>query len=113
MSGGGREGEGEMEMDRHLMSSAGHVRRMAAHSKAIQGESQALLAEARAAVDDVRGAVVENPWGAALAAMGLGYVLGGGLFTRTTARLLCLGARAVLLPAMEDRLSRAVSEPME
>jgi hypothetical protein len=42
---------------------------------------------------DVRGRAKAHPYGAVAAAIGLGYVLGGGLFTRLTARLLKAGVR--------------------
>jgi hypothetical protein len=41
--------------------------------------------------------VKQHPYGTLAAAVGIGYVLGGGLFTRLTARLLRLGL-AVGLP---------------
>jgi len=48
--------------------------------------------------------VEENPWGMVLAALGVGYVLGGGLFTSTTARVLKLGARMAAIPVVRDKL---------
>lgn len=48
--------------------------------------------------------VEENPWGMVLAALGVGYVLGGGLFTSTTARVLKLGARVAAIPVVRDKL---------
>lgn len=48
--------------------------------------------------------VRKNPYGAVAAALGLGYVLGGGLFTRTTGRLLTLGVKVAMLPAVREPL---------
>lgn len=48
--------------------------------------------------------VEQNPWGTVLAAFGVGYVLGGGLFTATTARVLKLGARVAAIPVVRDKL---------
>ncbi len=93
-------------METDVCSTVGRLRKMAGHSKAIRGESQALLDEAQGAVRDVEAALVAHPWEVALAAMGVGYVLGGGLFTRLTVRLACLGTRALLLPALQGEVSR-------
>jgi hypothetical protein len=48
--------------------------------------------------------VKKKPYGAVAAAFGVGYVVGGGLFTPTTARLLRLGLRVAALPLVRDRL---------
>jgi 2-keto-3-deoxy-6-phosphogluconate aldolase len=58
------------------------------------------------------GAVVgEHPVAALAAALGVGYVLGGGLFTTLTSRLmrsaLRLGVQLALLPAFERELADA------
>jgi hypothetical protein len=69
-----------------------------------------LIDEARSAVQDLtqsidlRGRVERNPYGMVLAAVGVGYVLGGGLFTPFTGRLLRLGARLAMLPFVKDEL---------
>ncbi|MCA2977899.1 MAG: hypothetical protein INH37_06420 [Myxococcaceae bacterium] len=44
------------------------------------------------------------PYGMVAAALGVGYVLGGGLFTPTTLRLLRLGVKLASVPAVRDRL---------
>ena len=43
---------------------------------------------------DLRGRVRRHPYGMVAAALGAGYVLGGGLFSSLTFRLLGLGVRA-------------------
>jgi hypothetical protein len=48
--------------------------------------------------------VEKNPYGMVAAALGVGYVLGGGLFTPTTVRLLRIGAKLAAIPAVRDRL---------
>jgi hypothetical protein len=57
---------------------------------------------------DVSRRVQEHPYGTLAAALGVGYVLGGGLFTRLTARLAKLGAlvglELVARPLMEGAL---------
>ncbi len=46
----------------------------------------------------------ENPYAFVGAALGLGYVLGGGLFTPTTARIIKLATRAAAVPLVRDHL---------
>lgn len=50
------------------------------------------------------GKVEQNPYGMMAAALGVGYVLGGGLFTPTTMRLLRMGAKLATIPLVRDRL---------
>ena len=58
---------------------------------------------------DVKGRVRRNPYGSMAAAVGIGYVLGGGIFTPLTARIvgvgLRLGMRLALLPLLKQELS--------
>ncbi len=54
---------------------------------------------------DLCGRVERHPIGMVVAAMGVGYVLGGGLFSPTTARLLRVGVRLALLPIIKSQLS--------
>ncbi|OJH40004.1 hypothetical protein [Cystobacter ferrugineus] len=73
-------------------------------------DAQHLWDNARGAVTDLRdsmdlaGRVQRNPYLMVAAALGVGYVLGGGLFTRTTGRLLRLGVRLAALPMVKDEL---------
>lgn len=72
--------------------------------------AQHLMNEARGAVDqlaealDVHGRVQRHPFGMLMAAFGVGYVLGGGLFTPTTARVVRLGMKLAALPLVKDEL---------
>lgn len=75
------------------------------------GESaQQLVTEARTALHDVveyvdlKGRVERHPYGMLAAAAGVGYVLGGGLLTPLTGRLLKLGMRLAALPFMKGEL---------
>jgi hypothetical protein len=76
----------------------------------IGSDAQQLWTDARGAVTDlsdtldIRGRVDRNPYLMVAAALGVGYVLGGGLFTRTTGRLLRLGVRLAALPMVKDEL---------
>lgn len=48
--------------------------------------------------------VEKAPYAMVGAALGLGYVVGGGLFTPTTARLVRMGMKLASIPAVRDRL---------
>jgi hypothetical protein len=48
--------------------------------------------------------VEASPYGMVAAALGVGYVLGGGLFTPTTMRLVRIGMKLASIPAVRDRL---------
>jgi hypothetical protein len=73
-------------------------------------EAQQLWSNARGAVTDIsetldlKGRVERNPYGMVAAALGVGYVLGGGLFTPLTARVIKLGVRLAMLPFVKDEL---------
>ena len=58
---------------------------------------------------DVRAFVEAHPIGAVATALGVGYVMGGGLFTRLTSKLIGLGLRFgvqfAVLPALEHELT--------
>jgi len=72
--------------------------------------AQQLWSEAQGAVNqiketlDIQGRVDRHPYGMILAAVGIGYVLGGGLFSRMTARLVRLGFRVAALPFVKEEL---------
>ncbi len=76
----------------------------------IGSEAQHLWTNARSAVSDlgqtldIKGRVERNPYGMVAAALGVGYVLGGGLFTPLTGRILKLGMRLAMLPFVKDEL---------
>src|SRR5687768_21777 len=72
--------------------------------------AQEMLQEAKGTVSqiseslDIKGRVDRHPYGMVLAAMGVGYVLGGGLFTPFTARMLRLGLKLAAIPLVKDEL---------
>lgn len=75
------------------------------------GESaQQFVSEARGAVTDfsealdLKGRVDRNPYLTLAAAAGVGYILGGGLFTPLTARMVRLGVKLAALPFVKDEL---------
>jgi hypothetical protein len=71
-------------------------------------QTQEAFEDLRDAVD-LDGRVKRHPYGALAAAVGVGYVLGGGIFTPLTAWLartgLRIGVRAALLPIFKDQIS--------
>ena len=58
---------------------------------------------------DLNGHLSRHPYGTVAAALGIGYLLGGGLFTPLTSRLvrlgLRIGIRAALLPILKAEIS--------
>ncbi len=48
--------------------------------------------------------VEKAPYAMIGAALGVGYIVGGGLFTPTTARLLRMGMKLAAIPQVRDRL---------
>ena len=54
---------------------------------------------------DLRGRVQRNPIAMVCVAAGVGYVLGGGLFSPTTARLLKVGLRLAIIPFVKSQLA--------
>ncbi|MCI0574432.1 MAG: hypothetical protein L0Y66_27175 [Myxococcaceae bacterium] len=82
-------------------------------------DAQQLWSDARGAVDelnaslDLKGRVERNPYAMVAAAFGVGYLLGGGLFTPLTARVVRLGVRLAALPFVKDELIRMAEVALE
>jgi hypothetical protein len=53
---------------------------------------------------DLRGRVQRHPVAMVAAALGVGYVLGGGLFSRLTFRMVGLGVRMAAIPLVKHQL---------
>jgi len=74
-------------------------------------ETRGSLTDLRDAID-VKGRTNRKPYTALAAGLGLGYLLGGGLFTPLTGRIvgagLRIGIRVALLPLLEAELVRMV-----
>jgi hypothetical protein len=62
-----------------------------------------VLSEALATLD-ISGRMNRNPYQTLLIAAGVGYILGGGLFTRLTANVVRMGMRVGALPAVQRQL---------
>jgi hypothetical protein len=74
------------------------------HGAAVWGELTKAL--------DIRGRLQRNPYGMVAGALGIGFVLGGGLFTRLTARILGTSLRVGLmatLPLLQKQIVQALS----
>jgi hypothetical protein len=58
---------------------------------------------------DIKGRLRRQPYGTLAAALGIGYVLGGGIFTPLTARIvriaLRIGVRAAFVPLLKDQVA--------
>jgi hypothetical protein len=62
---------------------------------------------------DLKGRADRHPYGTVAAALGIGYVLGGGLFTPLTARIVRMGIRIGMRLAVLPLLKQEVAEIME
>jgi hypothetical protein len=76
----------------------------------IGSNAHKLWDDARGAVNDIserldlKGRVDRNPYATVAVAVGVGYVLGGGLFTPLTGRIFRLGMRLAAIPLVKDEL---------
>lgn len=58
---------------------------------------------------DIKGRLQRNPYGMVAGACGIGFVLGGGLFTRLSEKLLGTGLRVALmvaLPSLKKQITK-------
>ena len=62
--------------------------------------------------EEIKSRVTEHPYPMVAAALGLGYVLGGGLFTPATMRMGALVMRAAQIPLLRERLFGAAEQTM-
>ena len=86
-----------------------HASRMVDEARAF-GSSLSSQAQNFSESLDLRGRVQRNPIGMVLAAAGIGYVLGGGLFSPMTSRLLKIGVRLALVPVIKSQLGAMAGE---
>jgi hypothetical protein len=96
---------------------ASRMGRVAAHAKCIGNDARALSRELREGAGEMRvrmnlgQAIAEHPMRALLVAAGAGYILGGGLFTPMTRRLVRIGVRSLLVPIV-TRQVEAMLQPL-
>jgi hypothetical protein len=81
-----------------------HASRMVEEAKAFGSALSSKASDLSEALD-LRGRVQRHPLGMVLAAMGVGYVLGGGLFSPTTGRLVKVGIRLALVPLIKSQIA--------
>jgi hypothetical protein len=86
-----------------------HASRMVDEAKAF-GSALSHKASDLSEALDLRGRVERHPIGMVLAAMGVGYVLGGGLFSATTGRLVRIGIRLALVPLIKSQIGALSGE---
>lgn len=90
-----------------MKSDDGHVDRILNHSRAVGREARELRNEIGAAARelrekvDVTDSIRERPFRAMAFGLAAGYVLGGGLCSRSTRAILGFGVRAALLPILK------------
>ena len=65
---------------------------------------------AAGAVEDL---VEKNPYMAVAAAFGIGYVLGGGLFSKTTARAVQMGARLMAIKQLREPVMQVAEQVLD
>ena len=90
----GYEGQGAMD----------HGRRMVEEARAFKDAIGNRADDFTKAID-LRGRVQRNPLAMVLAAAGVGYLLGGGLFSPLTGRIVRVGLRLALIPLVKSQLS--------
>ena len=101
-------------MESRETNSNGHVA-SGEHAGWVTDSAHKAWDRTRGAVSELkRAAAIEervgrNPYGSIAAALGIGYVLGGGLFTPLTSRIVALGlrigVRLAVLPMLKDEIS--------
>ena len=85
----------------------GHAKRAVDEARAAK-EAFASQATSFSQSIDLRGRVQRNPIAMVAAAAGLGYILGGGLFSPMTARLVRYGLRLAIIPLVKSQLAGIV-----
>lgn len=94
----------------------GRTERVVRQSRALREDVRGLAREVGEATKEMREkvnltrAVREHPFRAVGIAVGVGYLLGGGLFTPLTGRILRVGARAMLVPFIKGQVETLVGE---
>jgi hypothetical protein len=82
---------------------AGRVGHLNESAHQLMDEARSTLEDLGQAVD-LRGRVQRHPYGMVATALGIGYVIGGGLFSPLTFRLVGMGARLAAIPLLRKQL---------
>ena len=100
-----------------MLQKDGRVDRVIGQTRALGEDVRGLASELSAAASEVKAkmdlseSVQRHPFRAVFIAAGVGYVVGGGLFTPLTGNILRLGFRAMLLPMLKGQLEHMVAGP--
>ena len=86
-----------------------HGKRMVEEARAFK-EAIGSQADSFTRAIDLRGRVERNPIGMVLAAAGIGYVLGGGLFSPLTGKIVRIGLRVALIPLVKSQFENLVGQ---
>ena len=86
-----------------------HGKRMVEEARAFK-DALSSQAESLGRSIDLRGRVQRNPIGMVALAAGVGYVLGGGLFSPLTGKLVRIGLRVALIPLVKSQLNNFVGQ---
>lgn len=93
-------------------SAFGHAKNMVEEARAFK-EAISGQATSFSQSIDLRGRVQRNPIAMVCAAAGLGYVLGGGLFSPLTGKLVKVGLRLAIIPLVKSQLGNMVGGASE
>ncbi len=92
------------------MAPDNHVREALRHGQTIRTETGELVQEVKLAAEEIRerldlqGRMERAPYQTMAIALGVGYVLGGGLFSSLTGKALRIGFKAMLVPLINAKL---------
>jgi hypothetical protein len=84
-----------------------HAKNVVEEARAFK-EAVASQAQSISQSVDLRGRVQRHPIGMVAAALGVGYLLGGGLFSPFTAKLVRYGLRLAVIPLVKSQLAGIV-----
>jgi len=93
----------------------GRAERVIQHSRALGDDVRSLTSELSEAASELRQkvdisqSVQAHPFRSIAIAAGVGYVLGGGLFSPLTGTLLRVGMRAMVVPMLKGQLEAMVA----
>jgi hypothetical protein len=98
-----------------MEQSNSRAERVINQTRALNNDMRGLASELSDAAKEIKskidlGPIVqEHPFRTVLIAAGVGYVLGGGMFTPLTGTIVRVGARAMLLPFLRNQLFNLVA----
>ncbi len=99
------------------MQDSGRAERVLKHSRALQSDARQLANDLAEAGREIRSkidfsqAIQAHPFRAILIGAGIGYVLGGGLFSSLTRRMLRIGSRALIVPIVRGQVESMLGGP--